>query len=83
MRRQGDNLYRGTIPRQAGNRKVQFYLLAEDTLGATQFIPAAGPDSRALIPWDDGQARLDLGNCQPNNFRIVMTADDTLSLIHI
>jgi len=81
MRGQGGNLYRGTIPRQSGNRKVQFYLLAEDSLGATQLIPSAGPDSRAIIPWDDGQARLDLGNCQPNNFRIVMTADDT-SFMH-
>ncbi|MCH2062731.1 MAG: lamin tail domain-containing protein [Roseibacillus sp.] len=77
MRAQGNGSYRGTVPRQSGGRKVQFYLVAEDTLGATQFIPAGGPDARALIPWDDGQANLDFGNCQPNNFRIVMTTDDT------
>lgn len=81
MTDQGNGHYSGTVPRQSGGRKAQFYLVAEDSLGATQFIPAGGPASRAIIPWDDGQANLDLGACQPNNFRIVMTADDT-SFMH-
>lgn len=74
---QGNDVFSGTIPGQNSGRKAQFYLEAEDSLGATEFFPAAGPDSRALIPWDDGQADLDYGDCQPNNFRIVMTAEDT------
>ena len=77
MTSQGEGRYTGTIPGQATASKVQFYLVAEDNLGATQSIPAAGAASRALIPWDDGQADLDYGDCQPNNFRIVMTDEDT------
>ena len=77
MTGQGEGRYRGTIPPQATATKVQFYLVAEDGLGATQSIPGAGAASRALIPWDDGQANLDYGDCQPNNFRIVMTDEDT------
>ena len=77
MTSQGETHYVGTVPAQPAGSKVQFYLVAEDTLGATQSIPAAGAASRALIPWDDGQANLDYGDCQPNNFRIVMTDEDT------
>ncbi|MDG2124282.1 MAG: lamin tail domain-containing protein, partial [Verrucomicrobiales bacterium] len=62
----------GTIPGQSGSAKVQFYIAAIDTRNAVSHIPAAGPESRALIPWQDGQANLDYGTCQPNNLRVVM-----------
>ena len=43
----------------------------------SEFAPALGPASRAVIAWDDGQARLTLGTgCQPHNIRINMTNAD-------
>lgn len=76
MAPQAGGLYVGTVPPQAGGAKVRFYVSAADTASAISCAPASGPDSHALIPWDDGQARLDYGTVQPNNFRIVMTAAD-------
>lgn len=72
----GGGRYSGTVPGQAAGAKVQFYVSATDAAAATAFEPADGPDSRALIPWDDGQARLTLGSVQPNNLRLVMTTAD-------
>ncbi|YCM44659.1 lamin tail domain-containing protein [Verrucomicrobiaceae bacterium 227] len=66
----------GIVPGQSTASKIQFYLEAVDNNGAISFFPAEGPDSRALIPVADGQSDLDYGDCQPNNFRIVMTDDD-------
>lgn len=66
----------GIVPGQSSSSTIPFYLVAEDNNGATSFYPAEGPDSRAIIPVSDGQADLDYGDCQPNNFRIVMTDDD-------
>jgi hypothetical protein len=77
-----DGRWSGGIPGQSGSAKVQFYIEATDGLGATSHFPAAGPDSRALIPWQDGQADLDYGDCQPNNVRIVMTTADS-DLLHL
>jgi hypothetical protein len=51
---------------------VQIYVEAEDDLGARSTFPAAGPDSRALIQFDDGQAATNL-----HNFRIIMTPADS------
>ena len=76
MTDRGEGRYTATIPGQSGGRKVQFYVAARDGIGATSFLPRSGPDSHAIIPWDDGQANLDYGDCQPNNFRIVMTNAD-------
>jgi hypothetical protein len=71
---QQGGIYRATVPAQAAGAKVQFYVRGVDNLGAESFFPSGGPASRALIPWNDGQANLD--NARPNNLRIVMTAAD-------
>ncbi len=76
MTSQGEGRYAGTIPGQLAGAKVQFYVRATDSLGAETLLPAAGPDSRAMVPWADGQASLDYGTVQPNNLRIVMTTAD-------
>lgn len=66
----------GIVAGQSASSKVQFYLEAQDNNGAISYFPAEGPDSHAIIPIEDGQADLDYGDCQPNNFRIVMTNTD-------
>jgi hypothetical protein len=70
-------LYAATVPSQAAAARVQFYVRATDTLGAISFFPAAGPDSRAMIPWQDGRAILQLPTgARPHNVRIVMPGAD-------
>ncbi|RYD34184.1 MAG: hypothetical protein EOP86_11585, partial [Verrucomicrobiaceae bacterium] len=81
MTSNGSGKFSGTVPAQAKGAKVQFYVSAQDNAGAVSLEPAAGLDSRAMIPWEDGQAKLDYGPVQPNNFRIVMTAAD-VSFMH-
>ncbi len=74
-------LWSETIPGQALNAKAQFYITAADTLGATATFPATGTASRAMVPWDDGQAALLLGTgVRPHNVRIVMTTTDGTAL---
>ena len=80
MTNQGAGRFTATVPGQAAGAKVQFYVQAADGLGALGFAPPLGANSRAMIPWDDGQARLTLNGVQPNNVRIVMTAADTTTL---
>ncbi len=75
MSASGDS-YVGTIPGQAANTIVQFYVRGLDSLGAASTFPAAGPESRALIKVQDGQANLNL----TNNFRIIMTTADAAFL---
>ncbi|MDB6153502.1 MAG: hypothetical protein JWL90_1955, partial [Chthoniobacteraceae bacterium] len=75
-----DGTYRATIPGQAASAKVQFYIQAADTLNATSFFPSGGSASRAIIPWNDGQARLTLNGSSPNNVRIVMTDADAAAM---
>jgi hypothetical protein len=69
-------VFTGTIPAQNAGAKVQFYVQAQDTLGATSTFPAAGPNSRAIIPWADGQA----GSGPAQNLRLVMLASDITTL---
>lgn len=69
---QGNGLYKATIPAQSAGTVVQFYVLAEDGLGATSTFPADGAEARALYQVDDGLAD---GNGL-HNFRIVMTEVD-------
>ncbi len=64
--------YRGTIPGQSSSRTVQFYVEAEDGLGASSTYPDGGRDSRALYRTNDGQARLG----SVHNVRIIMTPAD-------
>ncbi len=67
-----DGEWRGTIPGAAAGATIQFYLEALDLQGAGSYFPAAGPDSRALIRVEDGQARLE----KLHNVRIIMTQAD-------
>ena len=68
MAHQGDGLYEGTIPGQAAEAIVQFYVRGQDALGMTSTFPARGPDSRALLKVEDGWAATN----GRNNFRIIM-----------
>ncbi len=61
------------IDGQAAGSIVQFYVEALDGLGSLSFFPAAGPDSRALIKFDDGKAATN----GLHNFRILVTAADS------
>ncbi|MCA9215413.1 MAG: tandem-95 repeat protein, partial [Planctomycetales bacterium] len=74
----GDGLYEGTIPGQAAELAVQFYVEGTDGNGATSMFPADGPASRALYRVQDGEAT----DTPLHNFRIVMTPDDT-SFLHL
>ncbi|RYD63905.1 MAG: hypothetical protein EOP84_33195, partial [Verrucomicrobiaceae bacterium] len=71
-----EGTWSGVIPGQTSGAKVQFYIRATDALGAMATFPAAGADSRAMIPWNDGQAILDNGSSKPNNVRIVLPTED-------
>ncbi|MEO8351779.1 MAG: lamin tail domain-containing protein, partial [Chthoniobacteraceae bacterium] len=76
-----DGVYSATIPGQSAGALVQFYIRATDSLGAVSFFPAAGPDSRAMIPWQDGRARLTLPTgAKPHNIRIVLPKADTTEM---
>lgn len=58
---------------QAAGSIVQIYVEAVDALGARATFPAAGPDSRALITFNDDQAATN----GLHNFRILMTEADS------
>jgi hypothetical protein len=80
MSAQGGGRFAGTIPGQSAGAKVQFYVQTTDALGAIGTAPALGANSRAMIQWEDGLARLTLNNVMPNNLRIVMTPADITKL---
>ena len=67
--------WQADIPGQNSGNVVQFYLTATDTLGASSFIPADGPDSRAMYEVEDNRAAT--STCI-NNFRIIMDPDDLI-----
>jgi hypothetical protein len=75
MNHTGDGVYTGDVPGQGSGAIVQFYVLGSDGLGSTSMFPAAGPDSRALIKFQDGGA-----NAGTQNFRITMLADEVTSM---
>lgn len=66
-------VWRGTLEGQEAGALVQLYVSAEDGLGATASFPAAGPDSRALLRFDDGEAETN----GLHNLRILLTPDDS------
>ncbi|MEJ6579629.1 MAG: lamin tail domain-containing protein [Akkermansiaceae bacterium] len=68
-------VWQGTIPGQSRGNVVQFYLTAADTLGASSFVPADGPDSRAMFEVEDGRAATT--GCI-NNIRIIMDPTDQI-----
>jgi hypothetical protein len=72
MTHQGNGLYSALIPAKPAATLVQFYVEAQDGLGAMSTYPAAGPDSRALYKVKDGLAFA--GGLQ--NFRVLMLNED-------
>lgn len=71
-----DGVYTGTVPMQGAGAKVQFYVQAQDGLGATSFFPAGGPNARAMIPWVDGEAT----GGPAQNLRLTMLGSDITTL---
>lgn len=65
--------WQASLPGQAAGTIVQMYVEAEDNLGSFSSFPAAGPDSRALITFDDDRAATN----GLHNFRILMTEADS------
>src|SRR6185503_10321530 len=61
-----------SIPGQAAGAVVQFYIRGTDSLGAIEFYPALGPNSRALYKVNDGAAATN----GLHNFRIITTNAD-------
>jgi hypothetical protein len=75
--------YTAVVPARPASNKVQFYVQATDSLGASSFYPAAGPASRAIIPWADGASQFQLSTgARPHNLRVVMTSADQ-NFIHL
>ena len=72
MAHAGDGLYAGSIPGQSARTVVQFYVEGRDALGAVSTFPAAGPDSRALLKFDDAATT----SANAHDFRIIMTITD-------
>jgi Concanavalin A-like lectin/glucanases superfamily/Lamin Tail Domain/CotH kinase protein/Bacterial TSP3 repeat len=70
--------YALSLPGAPQSTLVQFYIRGTDSLGATSFFPAAGPDSRAFYKVNDGQADFARGH----NVRILMSPADT-DLLHL
>jgi len=68
----GGDHYTASIIGQPAATVVQFYVEAQDALGATSTFPAAGPDSRALYIANDNQARTG----PLRNFRFIMFSDE-------
>lgn len=63
-----------SIPGQAAGAIVHFYAAVEDTPGATAFLPDRGPESRALVQWQDTQTTA----VSAHQLRLIMlTADRT------
>lgn len=76
-----DGVYTGTVPGQAAGTLVQFCVEATDGAGASAFWPAEGPNSRAIIPWDDGRAKPVLpSGKRPHQCRVVLTPGDAREL---
>lgn len=69
---ESNGTWSGHIPGQSSGRVVQFYVTATDSLGASNFIPRSGPDSRAMFEVEDNRA----ATTGINNVRIVMDPAD-------
>ena len=67
----GAGLFSATVPGQSSADIVQFYVEAEDGLGAVTTFPSGGADSGALYQVNDGQADAAL-----HNFRIILTQEN-------
>ncbi|MBM4365764.1 MAG: lamin tail domain-containing protein, partial [Deltaproteobacteria bacterium] len=67
------NTWSGAVEGQAAGTIVQLYVEAEDGLGDRATFPAAGPDSRALLTFDGGEAETN----GLHNLRILVTGADS------
>ena len=79
MAGQTSGRFHGLVPGQSDGAVVQFYVQATDEAGASSFLPAAGPESRALYRVGDG------GGSQQTvrtKVRCIMTAADAEGLHH-
>ena len=72
MTHTGGGKYTGSIPGQVAGTVVQFYIRGTDTLGANEFYPALGVNSRALYKVNDGAAAAN----GLHNFRVITTNAD-------
>ena len=73
MGEQEPGRWQAVLPGQPAGTIVQIHVEAWDGLGARSTFPAAGPDSRALVQFDDGLA----ATHGLHNFRIIMTGADS------
>jgi hypothetical protein len=69
----GDDTYTGTLPGQSAGTVVQFWVEARDSLGAESMMPAAGPNSRALVQVEDGRGK----DLPAQELRVIMLDDDS------
>ncbi len=67
-----DGQWTAALPGRTAGQVAQFYVEATDSLAATTTGPAAGPDSRALVQWADGQAT----SVPAQEFRLIMLTAD-------
>ena len=72
MTLQSDGAWTASLPARAAGTIVQFYVSAQDGLGATAFAPALGPDSRALYQVADNQG----ANLPAHELRVIQLDAD-------
>jgi hypothetical protein len=72
MEAQGDGRYEAVLRGMADGTLVQFWVTADDVLGATADFPAAGPDARALFA-----VAAPLAPAPNHTVRLLMTAADS------
>jgi hypothetical protein len=71
------NRWSAVLPGQAAGAIVHFYATVVDGGGATSLLPARGPESRALVQWQDNQNT----SVAAQQVRLIMlTADRTFLL---
>jgi hypothetical protein len=68
-----DGRWSGVLEGQEAGAIVQLYVEATDARGAAATLPAAGPDSRALVTFDGGEAATN----GLHNLRILLTDADS------
>ncbi len=72
MEARGDGRYEAVLPGMVDGTLVQFWVTADDALGATADFPAAGPDARALFA-----VATPLAPAPNHTVRLLMTAADS------
>lgn len=75
---QAGGRWSATIPGHAAGAIVHFYATLADTPGARAFLPARGPDSRALVQWQDSQTSA----LPAHQLRLIMLSADRTFLLN-